>query len=311
MNLSISNKECSTLKTTKTVSILISCLAIIAFLLYQLDVFQGKDKGSDNEKDIIEVFNEKKEETEKVIESEKKEGNRDSINKDELVAMIMDSTLYFDNIQGEYTIFESSTNMLTEVTYAADMVSLKGIYYKKNNSVEFTSMSYGDTKKNTFIDEKEKTYRIIRWLGENQEDVDSYSTLDRLYRGLSKDPAAENIIMVDVVNSHFVQGLKNYTDWEFEEITFLDMPSYLIQGIDSNYTDGDKFRMVVEKNTGIVLDYHLLDKSSEEMFNITTKSIQIDTGIDAAVFEWDLAGYEEVGIPSYVPKEFIPDDEDE
>lgn len=309
MDLSISNKECPTLKTTKTVSILICCLAIIAFLLYQLEVFQVKEKGSDNEKDIIEVFNEKKEETEKVIESEKTEENKDSINKDELVAMIMDSTLYFDNIQGEYTIFDSSMNMLTEVTYAADMVSLKGMYYKKNNSVEFTSMSYGDTKKNTIIDEMAKTYRTIGWLGENQEDVDSYSTLDRLYRGLSKDPAAENIIMIDVVNSHFVQGLKNYTDWEFEEITFLEMPSYLIQGIDSNYTDGDKFEMVVEKSTGVVLDYQLFDKNSEVMFTINTKSIHIDKGIDGSEFEWDSTGYEEVRNPSDVREEDLPDDE--
>ena len=115
-----------------------------------------------------------------------------------------------------------------------------------------------------------------------------------MYKGLSSDPIAQSIVKaVDVINSFFVQSLRHYADWEFEEITFLDMPSYRIQGIDGIYTDGDKFEMVVEKNTGIILDYHLFDKKNEEMISLITKSIQINEGIDATVFEWDPTGYEE------------------
>lgn len=205
----------------------------------------------------------------------------------------MDSSLHFDNVQGEYTLMESGMNVPREVIYAADMVGLKGMEYRKNDGREFTSFSYGDAKKIVIIDEMEKTYSSIKWLEENEEDIESYSTLDRLYKGLRRGPMTSNILTVDVINSFFVQSLRHYADWEFEEITFLDMPSYRIQGIDGVYTDGAKFEMVVEKNTGIILDYHLFDKNNEEMITLITKSIQIDEGIDATVFEWDSTGYEE------------------
>lgn len=299
------------MKATKIIPILICCLGITAFILYQLDIFTEKEKSGGNKKNIIEEYNDKKEETEKVIETEKKAISGETVNQDQIVEMILDSSLNFDNVKGEYVLMESAMNLPTEIKYAVDMIGLKSFYSYKSDDVEYRSFAYGETKKTIMFDEKKRTYRIPKWVPPNKEDVKSFSTLDRLYKGLSVDSRAENIVYGDVINSHFVQSLKYYTDWEFEEIMFLDMPSYLIQGIDSNYTDGDKFKMVVEKNTGIVLDYHLFDIENKEMISVITKSIQIDTGIDAAVFEWDLAGYEEVGIPSYVPKEFIPDDEDE
>ena len=61
----------------------------------------------------------------------------------------MDSSLHFDNIQGEYTLMESGMNVPMEVIYAADLVGLKGMVYRKNDGREFTSFSYGDAKINS------------------------------------------------------------------------------------------------------------------------------------------------------------------
>lgn len=297
------------MKATKTISILISCLAIIAFLMYQFDIFPEIGKGNDKEKNIFDEYNEKKEETESIIENERKEKNGETINKDQLIAMILDSSLHFDNVKGEYTLVESSKS--TGVEYSIDMVGLKSMHYYRNDEAEYTLISQEETKKTITIDDKRKVYRISKWVPSSNEDLNPLSVLDRLYKGLSKDSRAENLIYGDVINSHFVQSLKYYIDWEFNEIIFLDLPSYLIQGIDSNYADGDKFEMVIEKNTGILLDYHLFNKDGEEIISIITKSIQIDSGIDEADFEWDPTGYEKVGIPSYVPEEYVPDDEEE
>ena len=92
----------------------------------------------------------------KLLRVSKKGKNGETIDKDQLVAMIMDSSLHFDNVQGEYTLMESWMNVPIEVTYAADMENLKGMYYKKNEVLDYTVFSYGETRKTVMFDEMKK-----------------------------------------------------------------------------------------------------------------------------------------------------------
>ena len=67
------------------------------------------------------------------------------------MAMIMDSSLHFDNVQGEYTLMESGMNVPREVIYAADLVGLKGMEYRKNDVMEYTVILLWRYKNNSNV----------------------------------------------------------------------------------------------------------------------------------------------------------------
>src|SRR5699024_9688803 len=186
------------------------------------------------------------------------------------------------------------------VSFALDIVDeqgmIKQIGYKINKTLFFSA----DPQEKVSLDEQEKTYRRLIWKEDLEKDQEQVTDTSELFStgGTGADPRIkENFSLGDMINSDFVQSMKYYEQWEMEETTYLDMESYEIQGKDSFYYEGDTFEMIVEKNTGIVLDYTVYDKNDNEIMSLTTRSIRIDQGIEQETLTPDLTDYEKGEIP--------------
>ena len=282
---------------------------MLTYLLYEFDVFEKVFSRGSGEVNLVEEHEAKLEETEKIIQEERKEKEDGAVTKDELVLLIFSSTLHFDTAEGEYILMNPLDENEAEVSFALDMVGEQGMIKREGDTVNYTLFFSADPQEKVSLDEQEKTYRRLIWKEDLEKDQEQVTDTAELFStgGMGADPRIkENFSLGDMINSDFVQSMKYYEQWEMEETTYLDMESYEIQGNDSYYYEGDTFEMIVEKNTGIVLDYTVFDENDNEIMSLTTSSIRIDQGIDQETFTPDLTDYEKGEIPD-IPDEYKDD----
>lgn len=283
----------------------LGCLVVLTYLLYEFDVFEKVFSRGSGEVNIVEEHEENLEETENIIQEERKEKEDGAITKDELVLLIFSSTLHFDNVEGEYTLTNPLKDKKDEVSFALDMVGEQGMIKQMGDTINKTLFFSADPQEKVSLDEQDKTYRRIIWKEDLEKDQEQVTDTAELFStgGMGADPRIKmNFVLGDMINSKFVESMKYYEQWEMEETTYLDMESYEIQGNDSFYYEGDTFEMIVEKNTGIVLDYTVFDENNNEIISLTTSSIRIDQGVDQEIFTPDLTDYEKGEIPD-IPEE--------
>src|SRR5699024_2452938 len=198
------------------------------------------------------------------------------------------------------------------VSFALDMVDEQGMIKQMGDTINKTLFFSADPQEKVSLDEQEKTYRRIIWKEDLEKDQEQVTDTAEMITtgGTGADPRIKmNFVLGDMINSDFVKSMKYYEQWEMEETTYLDMESYEIHGKDSYYYEGDTFEMIVEKNTGIVLDYTAFDENDNEIMSLTASSIRIDQGIDQETLTPDLTDYEKGEIPD-IPDE-LKDYEDD
>ncbi|HEY4601105.1 MAG TPA: hypothetical protein VIG73_07525 [Cerasibacillus sp.] len=290
------------MRFAKPILIVLSVIVIISYILYELDVFPvTKD-------DVVEEHQQKVEQTKEVIKKDKEKQKTGEMTKEKLIEKMLDSTLYFDNVQGKYIYTESdgARQMHQEVSYVLDRKNLRSKHHFIIDQGEFVLYSDADNK--IYVNEMEKVYQSFRHSEHVEGNPNDHTIVDRIHMGLHKDPEGMNLVHSSVVGSDFLPTLQYFSDWEFDETMFLGFSSYLIEGDEGNFSEGDTFTMIVEKNTGIILDYRVYDKKGDEIVSLMTEDIVIDTKtIDPTIFEPDLTGYKEEAIPDYVPDEYMPE----
>src|SRR5690625_2308814 len=296
--------------------IVLSVIGIVIFILYEMGVFL------DDNDTLVEEHIKKQEETKEEIrkgrqtnESDEKKG----ITKEELLELMLDSTLNFDNAQGEYiyseAIEQSDPNdgsIQNAVTYVIDRKNVMSKHHSINKYYGIDTFHINDSLCYLYVDNHEKEYRYIPHSSVEYDSttIKEYSIDERIHERILADIDGANLLNAnDVISSGLMNYLKNLGDWDFEETEFMDFSSYLIKGARHGIETDSQFSMIVEKNTGIILDFQENDKEGNELASLQTTKLEIDVEeIEADVFEVDLTGYKEGEIPSTVPEEYLPDE---
>lgn len=168
----------------------LGCLVVLTYLLYEFDVFEKVFSRGSGEVNLVEEHEAKLEETEKIIQEERKEKEDGAITKDELVLLIFSSTLHFDNAEGEYTLTNPLDNKKDVISFALDMVEEQGMIKQEGDTANYTLFFSADPQEKLELDEQEKTYRRFIWkedLEKNQEQVTDTAELFST-GGMGADP---------------------------------------------------------------------------------------------------------------------------
>lgn len=228
------------------------------------------------------------------------EKNSKSEDKDEILLKIMDAPEYFTTVQGKYETIDKKNNEKSTTLYAIDNEKKRGMETSYIDGAEVaTVMSFGKTKKRITFEEGPKTYMVADWppvKKKKDEDTKKYTATERLYgKGDDNKPYSEYIFGNDVVSWQLVSVLLRYDDWQYKETTFMDRPCYLLSGkIDDSLSESyaGPFKMTVDKETGIVFSFKNYDDDNKQLkYEIKTKDIKIDQGVDEKLFQKDKSGY--------------------
>ncbi|MFT8351408.1 hypothetical protein [Clostridium saccharoperbutylacetonicum] len=95
-------------------------------------------------------------------------------------------------------------------------------------------------------------------------------------------------------NQEIQSYLKDYDKWEIEgEEDYLSRKAILISGkLGFTGKSGEnKFEIIVDRETGIILRLDLLGKDNTIIFSMETKEINIDKNIDSSIFEKSINDY--------------------
>ena len=164
--------------------------------------------------------------------------------------------------------------------------------FSTDNKIESTTIYFENQNKKLFFDEVNRTFLEVELRPKQKEEDEGQSLAEYIY---GKEHAEEYIgVAFNIVNSEYSAYLRRFEDWEFQEVTFLGLSSYKITGvIDQQLSDdlSGNFEMVVEKNTGIILDFRVFDEKNEIKYSLTTKSININIEVDEKIFEKDTSQY--------------------
>ncbi|MBP3038799.1 anti-sigma factor [Bacillaceae bacterium Marseille-Q3522] len=263
---------------------------IIAYIFLELGYLDRFKPDAFQDSGVQEYKEEVKEQKQQSIEHPEKEA---------LLLKMLDSVDYFHDVAGEFEIYNREMNQVTGFKYAVDTENKNGIgTVLTNNTATSTTIFLGTEQKKLVFDEQSHTYREFAWepLPKDPE-LAKYRASERINSGKVRLDTEFTGYAGFVVDSEFIVFLTNFEDWQMEEVTFLDLPAYKLTGViqegKSESLSGN-FEMVVEKNTGITLDFRSFDANNEVKYSITTQSINIDKGLAADTFTKDLTSYQKL-----------------
>ena len=99
---------------------------------------------------------------------------------------------------------------------------------------------------------------------------------------------------ITLFNQEIQSYLKNYDNWEIEgDVDYLNRKSILINGkLGFTGKSGEnKFKIIVDKETGIILNLDFLDKDNNTVMSMETNEININKDIDPSIFEKSTDAY--------------------
>ncbi|WP_459500137.1 anti-sigma factor [Bacillus sp. C1] len=223
--------------------------------------------------------------------------------KEKLHKKMLDSIDYFKNVSGKFEEYSSSSRLITTYKYVIDTENKRGISSKEDRQAKKMTVLYGNGKKQEFYD-KDATYKEENWKPETRnQDLIKLTPTERAFnkRGEKKRYDGEYVGLATYsIQSEFADLLIRYKDWNFKEIKYLGLDCYKIEGVINiempvsvSEDLRGKFEMIVEKNTGIMLNFLSFDKGMIQ-YSITTENIQINKGIDKRLFQKDVSSYEKL-----------------
>lgn len=273
------------------VEILLTCF-LIALLLFKVFPFWEQEEIKEDDK-----TNEEFKQFETAVKASSKYPEQERIHQ-----KIVDSIDYFKTVEGEYEVVDVEIDSTQKITYYIDSEHKRGrSSFMENNQKEKTVI-YNENKKITF-DDSEGTYQEFSWHPVKKDEKLLKMPPNKRYLNetgsqLSRQDAGFIGYASQSINFELSFLLMFYEDWKIEsEIEYLDLPAYKITGVVSEkLSDSLKgnFEMIVEKNTGIVLDFRSFDDNGQIKYSITTKKIKLNQEMDSQIFLKDTSEYKKI-----------------
>ncbi|WIY59650.1 anti-sigma factor [Bacillus arachidis] len=237
---------------------------------------------------------------------ENEEETKSNVNypeKEKIHQKMLDSIDYFKNVTGQFEEYTSSSHLITTYKYAIDTENKRGISSKEDRQSKKMTILYNNGKRQEFND-KDATYKEVDWKPEpKNKELLKLTPTERVFNkvGEKKRYDGEYVGFATYsIQSEFADLLIRYKDWNFKEIKYLGLDCYKIEGViniempvsTSEDLQGE-FEMIVEKNTGIMLNFLSFDKGMIQ-YSITTEKIQINKRINENVYQKDVSSYEKL-----------------
>lgn len=111
---------------------------------------------------------------------------------------------------------------------------------------------------------------------------------DRYYLGF----ASQVICPEEIISCLYI-----HDNWEYTEDTYLDRAIYKIEGVvdtDISNSYSGKFVLMIDKETGIVLNFESFDESNNLKYNIKFQKINVNPYITDADFNKSTSGYKKM-----------------
>ncbi|MGE8057069.1 anti-sigma factor [Bacillus mycoides] len=267
--------------------IIISCI-VVGLLIYK---FLPMDK----------INSSKSTDDDTALSFEKKmKPNKDYPEKEKVHLKLLDSIDYFKNVEGEFEEFDKLSNTKSKIDYVLDIENKKGMSSISENESMNQTVIFNEGKKISF-DNTSHTYREFKWEAKSKnKELTKLSPNQRFLNKTSNNNRTDGDFLgyaSKSLQSDLASLLIRYTDWNFEESKFLDFDVYKLNGsIDKEISDSfsGKFEMIIDKNTGILLDFKNYDEEGNIKHSITTNRININKGVDAKVFQKDISQYKKI-----------------
>ncbi|MCI0765196.1 anti-sigma factor [Bacillus sp. TL12] len=223
--------------------------------------------------------------------------------KEKIHQKMLDSIDYFKDVTGQFEEYSSSSRLITTYKYAIDTKNQRGISSKEDRQSKKMTVLYNKGKKQEFND-KDYTYKEVSWKPESKnKELLKLTPTERAFNKMGEKKRYDDDYVGFAkysIQSEFADLLIRYKDWDFKEIKYLGLNCYKIEGvinIEMPLSTAEdlrgKFEMIVEKNTGIMLNF-LSFHNGMIQYSITTEKIQIDKGIDENIFQKDVSSYEKL-----------------
>lgn len=223
--------------------------------------------------------------------------------KEKIHQKMLDSIDYFKDVTGQFEEYSSSSRLITTYKYAIDTKNQRGISSKEARQSKKMTVLYNKGNKQEFND-KDYTYKEVSWKPEpKNKDLLQLTPTERAFNKMGEKKRYDDEYVGFAkysIQSEFADLLIRYKDWNFKEIKYLGLNCYKIEGViniemplSTSEDLRGKFEMIVEKNTGIMLNF-LSFHNGMIRYSITTEKIQIDKGIDENIFQKDVSSYEKI-----------------
>lgn len=296
-------------KSKKYIGIIIVTVIAVSLVMYEVKSKNGNSDILVNKEDVLTWEEEKNLNTDKdnvelsELEESTLESNpigekiRNSFNypdKEDIHFKMFNAVDNFNTVTG--TFFEESTmdNNRMESTFAVDTKNKTSVTTDKTEGREPITLIYYDDKRMVY-DDNDKSYREF----EEKQSMDKPILARPIRLFLNPELKREDVGYLGV--SHFIissESIPNmlfiYEDWDYTDSEFLGRDVYKLEGkIDaalSSMCEG-KFSLLMDKETGIVLQFLCFDENGEVKYKIECTELQVNTDIDESIYNKDTYGY--------------------
>lgn len=197
----------------------------------------------------------------------------------QIVKTMYDAWNHIHNIQAQVEAGYPQLGYKGETTFYLDLDHQRNLAQqsvtKQGNPLYSESILYQNHKM-TMVKPKQKVYTDLHFQNNKRGNYNVYESLNFYTRKVTN-------------NSSWVFWLaNNYKSWSYKEGTKLGLPVYEIKG----KTLGDPYKMIIAKNTGVLLDFKEYDHKHQNALStyLTVKSIKINKGIPASQFKLNVSG---------------------
>lgn len=205
---------------------------------------------------------------------------------------ILNSIDFYNTAQGTYTEGNEIDKQYTTNKYYADIDNRKTRLILDSNYEVLVN-----NDKRYWIDKNKKTYKESEVFYEKDDNIAKLKVEDRYKETIvtREDGEFLDILSVTLFNqSETANSLKNFDNWSIaENISYLNREAVKING---NFnivgkTDEKTFQIIVDSNTGIILEKKTFNTQGNLVTSFETKEILIDKEIDDNIFNVDLSMY--------------------
>lgn len=214
--------------------------------------------------------------------------------KELLCYKIINSIDFYNNVSGTYKKIDNITGESLEIKYYANIEKNKSYSIMDDNN----EVLIKDDKK-IWIDKNKNTYKEYKIINKKDNDISKLKVKDRVDDKNNfidrRDGEFLNFLEETLFSQSLYTGELIYSDdWTIDEkTTYLGREAIKITGRFNciGKTHEEKYNIIIDKATGIVLKYESFDNDNNVVNSLETTEIHVDEGISKDIFEIDLSKY--------------------
>lgn len=217
----------------------------------------------------------------------------DELAKQSIQDKILNSIDYFKNAKGSFRYYIKKSDIDETISFKVKLNGKPASYVETINNQDQTSVETtfdGDNRLN--VSHKDKMYNIDPVLKANLNDPSPPKTAQQRYIKnsdgtsgfiLSRDPADMGIASSILNNQYVALGfLEDHKKWKIcKDDVFLGLPAIVITGelpdIYKTRFDATSFKVLVHKDTGIILNLEIYNNSGEIVNKIKLNDIKLNS----------------------------------